>query len=301
MLKALLALVTALASFSARAEDLCQKARQLSVGHGLATIPVNEKTEDMRLWDLDWHDEFDVPGPLNKDLWKLETGGDGWGNHEFQFYTDREKNVRVIPGGTMIIEAHAEDWDKNKYTSGRINSVRRMTYGKIEFRAKLPHGRGMWGAAWMLPTNIMKYGTQVWPDNGEIDVIEAVGNENNINHYSVHRRASWGPFTEYTYLDPVYEGDQNFHVYSVEWMPDSIRFIRDGEVRFTAKRKTSDTWREWPFDQDMYIVMNLTVGGFWGIHTMPLDTTMFPVHMEYDYVRVYRPSAAHPGCPVDVP
>lgn len=281
----------------AGAENLCETMQKHKVGHYAQPLTVNEKFEDPRLWTLEWHDEFDVPGKLNPELWTFELGGHGWGNKEVQYYTDREQNARV-ENGVLVIEARKEKFHRMSYTSARVNSVRKVTYGKIEFRTKLARGRGTWGAGWLLATNQV-YGKWYWPDNGEIDVVETVGNENNLNHYSTHQKASSGSRTKNTYLDPVYEGDYNFHVYAVEWMPDSMRFLRDGEVKYVVNRKETDGWREWPFDQDMTIIMNMALGGFWGADKSRLDESIFEdgkARMEFDYVRVYRPSERHPGC-----
>ena len=289
----ILALLTAL-PLMGKAENLCDLARELGPSHIMSnTTPDNRAP----LWELQWHDEFEVPGKLNPNLWKFEigTGTNGWGNKEAQYYTDRLENARV-ENGRLIIEARKEDFGNKHYTSARINAVQKMTYGRIEIKAKLAHGRGLWGAAWMLAAKQV-HGPWFWPDNGEFDLIENIGNEANINHISVHSNShNFMHMNPKTYIDPVYEGDQNFHVYAAEWLPESITFYRDGVLKFRVEKKEGNDWREWPFDQDMYLIMNLAVGGTWGIQDGPLDESAFPTHMEFDYVRAYRPSAENPGC-----
>lgn len=101
-------------------------------------------------WELVWQDEF-AGESLDRSKWGFDLGGGGWGNNELQFYTDRPENVRVT-GGQLIIEARAEEWRGWDYTSARLKTqaLHAWTYGRIEARMKLPTGRGIWSAFWML-------------------------------------------------------------------------------------------------------------------------------------------------------
>lgn len=128
-------------------------------------------------YHLVWQDEFNYHGHLDSAKWNYETGGDGWGNNELQYYTGRRlKNARV-ENGRLIIEAHKENYGGKQYTSARVTTTEKgdWTYGRIEVKAKLPSGRGTWPAIWMLPTDWI-YGDGSWPDNGEIDIMEHVPN-----------------------------------------------------------------------------------------------------------------------------
>ena len=129
-------------------------------------------------WKLVWSDEFDYSGLPDSKKWTAETGGSGWGNNELQFYTSgREQNARV-ENGMLIIEARKENWDNMKYTSARLVTVGKgdWQYGKVEVKAKLPKGRGTWPAIWMLAST----SPRKWPDDGEIDIMEHVGDRKSV-------------------------------------------------------------------------------------------------------------------------
>ena len=150
---------------------------------------VGQATSDRGLrWDLVWSDEFDTPGLPDSAKWTYETGGNGWGNRELQFYTNgRPENARV-ENGLLIVEARREDFQGRPYTSARLNSRAAWLYSRIEVRAKLPRGRGTWPAIWMLPVRGV-YAKGGWPDNGEIDVMEHVGFDPGVVHATVHTGA----------------------------------------------------------------------------------------------------------------
>ncbi|CAF1644284.1 unnamed protein product, partial [Didymodactylos carnosus] len=131
-------------------------------------------------WVRVWEDNFDWDGGVDRSKWDFDDGGGGWGNNEEQYYTtDRRENARCekFPGsanGRLIIEARKEGWGNRRFTSARLKSKAKWTYGRLQVRAKIPTGRGLWPAIWMLPES-QSYGSQYWPDNGEIDVMEQVG------------------------------------------------------------------------------------------------------------------------------
>ncbi|HIL08654.1 MAG TPA: glycoside hydrolase family 16 protein, partial [Candidatus Latescibacteria bacterium] len=140
-------------------------------------------------WSLVWADEFTGEGLPDSSNWRYEVGGGGWGNEEQQHYTaERLQNARV-ENGLLVIEAHREKFVSRNYTSARLASKLDWTYGRFEIRAKLPFGRGTWPALWMLPTHDTYGGEHYWPDNGEIDILEHVGHEPDVVHFSVHTRA----------------------------------------------------------------------------------------------------------------
>lgn len=265
-----------------------------------------EKTEDSRAktYQLVWNDEFDYTGKPAKAKWNYEYGFIR--NNERQYYTDSLKNARV-EDGYLLLEAHREEMantapksskgenlkenrarelSEAEYTSASITTknLAEWTYGKIEVSAKLPKGRGMWPAIWMLGANIDQVN---WPKCGEIDIMEHVGFEKDTIYGTVHTEAyNHTKGTEKggsTHIDTPYS---EFHVYAVEWTPDKIDFLLDGKVyqQFLNERKTPN---EWPFDQPFHLKLNVAVGGSWG-GQKGIDDNIFPQQMSVDYVRVYQ-------------
>lgn len=296
-MKALFFLILMASVGSARAENLCDTAllnsslKSLNQGGGKPCANCEMSDAEEPRWELFWGDEFKTDGKPDPDKWKYEIGGHGFGNEEDQFYTDRLENARV-ENGRLVIEARREDFEGKKYTSSRMNSRQPFTYGRVEFRAKMPKGIGLWPAAWLLPEK-QTYGTQYWPDNGELDVLEAIGHENNINHFSAHTKAyNFTQAEQRTAVTEVEKGDKEFHNYAMEWLPGHIDFFVDDKKILTVKREAKDTWKEWPFDQDFHLVMNLAVGGFWGRSGGTIEDATFPARLEFEYVRVYRPLKA---------
>lgn len=247
-------------------------------------------TYDMDNMDyrLVWNDEFDYDGKPDESKWGYDAGGDGWGNQELQYYTD-DGNAWV-ENGRLIIEARKEEKGNNAYTSARLVSRGKgdWTYGKIEVCAKLPSGRGTWPAIWMLPTDWVYGG---WPASGEIDIMEHVGYDQNIVHGSVHTQSYYHSIgTQKSGNIKVETASEEFHVYGVEWLPDTIKFFVDGEEYFSftpAEFVENPTYKEWPFDEKMHILLNVAFGGGWG-GAKGIDDEVLPARMEVDYVRVYQ-------------
>lgn len=244
-------------------------------------IPTPTPTPALPGWEWVWSDEFDGP-TLNPDNWLAETGAGGWGNNELQFYTDRPENLR-LENGLLVIEARKEDYRGSRYTSARIKTESRRVfrYGRIEARLKLPTGKGIWPAFWMLGENLPTAG---WPAAGEIDIMENIGEPHTI-YGTVHGpgyAGAQGVGASYTLGgDPLY---QNFHTYAIEWTPTEIRWYLD-ETLFNIVRET-DVPGPWVFDHPFFILLNVAVGGNWPGH--PDESTAFPQQMVVDYVRVYR-------------
>ncbi len=254
-------------------------------------------------WQLVWADEFDGSSiDTNKWTFDIGNGVNGWGNWERQYYTSRTNNA-FVAGGALHIVAQKESYGGFPYTSARLKTQGRFskTYGRFEFRAKLPRGLGFWPALWMLGTNITSIG---WPRCGEIDVLEAKGSWTNTVQGTIHYADL---ASNHTYQTRIYTfprpGDSitNFHIYAVEWTSNSIKWIVDGE--------TVHTWNSWssavgpfpaPFDRDFFIIMNLAIGGsYLGYPTdAAIDAgTVFPGEMVVDYVRVYDYVLAPPERP----
>ncbi|MGM0374967.1 MAG: family 16 glycosylhydrolase [Chloroflexota bacterium] len=232
-------------------------------------------------WELVWQDEFDL-SYLDTENWIYDTGAGGWGNEELQFYTNSSKNVRTQEG-MLIIEARQENHHGNDYTSARIKTqtLHSWTYGRIEARMKLPTGQGIWPAFWMLGEDFPSAG---WPDCGEIDIMENIGDPWTI-YGTVHGPGYSGGngigSSATTSGDPLNEA---FHTYAIEWQPDEIRWYLDGIEYHTVTN--ADVPGKWVFDHPFFIILNLAVGGEWPGY--PDQTTQFPQQLVVDYVRVYR-------------
>lgn len=250
-------------------------------------------------WKLIWQDEFEgTAGTLpDPEKWELETGGSGWGNQEWQYYTAAAENASLNGQSALSITARAATpaqaeslpgWYGNcRYTSARMLTRRRFefTYGRVEARLKLPYGQGIWPAFWMLGADIETVG---WPDSGEIDIMENIGHEPTTIHGTVH-----GP--GYCGSDGIGGGAQlpdgaplkdDFHTFAVEWEPDEIRWYLDGSQYFRLTPAQLPEGSRWVFDHPFFLLLNVAVGGGWPGY--PDETTRFPQVMLVDYVRVYQ-------------
>jgi len=237
---------------------------------------------------LVWADEFDKAGLPDTTKWAYEVGGNGWGNNELQFYTNRRADNARVEGGKLIIEAKKEEYQGRTYTSARLltRGKAEWKYGRVEALAKLPAGRGTWPAVWMLGKNIPTAG---WPRCGEIDIMEHVGFDEGVVHGTVHTEAyNHGKKTQKGQQTPVPDAAQAFHLYAIEWTPDKIDFFVDDRKYYTVEKSVlGSTVAEWPFDQPFYLILNVAVGGNWG-GQKGVDETIWPRRMEVDYVRVYQ-------------
>ena len=239
-------------------------------------------------WKLVWSDEFDGER-LDFNKWAVEENAHGGGNAEQQFYVERHENVRV-ENGCLVLEARREVFEllgeKRDYTSGRIRTKHRADwkYGRVDVRAKLPVGQGLWSAVWMLPTH-EPYGG--WAASGEIDIMECLGHEPNTVLGNLHYGGRW-PDNVHTGKSFVLENGtfaEEFHVFSLEWEERTIRWYVDG-----ALYQTQTEWRSdggpypAPFDVAFHLILNVAVGG--RLSGLPDASTTFPQRMLVDYVRV---------------
>lgn len=234
---------------------------------------------------LVWSDEFDGDA-LNTSYWNydLGNGASGWGNNELEYYTSRPENIKV-ENGKLIITARNESYSGYNYTSARIHTKNKAywKYGRIEMKAKLPKGKGTWPAFWMLPQQQL-YGSNYWPDNGEIDIMEYVGYQPGFIYGSVHTHQNYGGNSVTGHIE--YSGvEDDFHVYAIEWTEDNIKYYVDSYY-YTHYYRPVDQWNYWPFNQNFFILLNFAVGGNWG-GAQGVDNTIFPQTYEIDYVRVY--------------
>jgi beta-glucanase (GH16 family) len=237
---------------------------------------------DLEGWTLVWQDEFDGP-EIDRTKWTFDIGGHGWGNNEWQTYTERPENAR-IEDGMLVIEAREEQFVNRNYTSARMKTqgLHAWQYGRIEARMKLPYGQGIWPAFWMLGANIQQ---RPWPGSGEIDIMEYIGRDANRIYGTVHGPGYSGGGGIGNHINmPAGSVNENFHVYAIEWEENEIRWYVDDEQFFSL---TSDAVRgEWVFNQPFFILINLAVGGAWPGY--PNESTVFPQFLLVDYVRVYQ-------------
>jgi len=241
--------------------------------------------------NVTFEDDFTTDGSINETFWNYDLGignaisGDGWGNNELQYYTDRPDNIKV-EGGMLHIIAQQESYMGSGYTSGRINSVGKIEqkYGRFEARIQLPWGQGLWPAFWLLGDNINEVG---WPQCGEIDIMEYRGQNPTVLIGSVHGpgyAAGEAEGKEYEIVNDRF--DTGFHVFGIEWGPEYINYYVD-DVLYN-QITPADVEGEWVFDHPFYIILNLAVGGnFVG---SPNANTVFPQTMLVDYVKVYSHS-----------
>jgi beta-glucanase (GH16 family) len=233
-------------------------------------------------WKLAWNDEFDGPA-LDARNWTFDIGGTGWGNEEWQYYTNRPQNAR-LENGFLVIEARQEDYRGRRYTSARLKTqgLQSWTYGRMEARLKVPFGQGIWPAFWMLGSDIPRVG---WPACGEIDIMENIGREPGVVHATLHGpgySGDRGVTGLYTLPDGAFSDD--FHTFAVEWEAAEIRWYLDGALYQT--KSPADMPEAWVYDHPFFIILNVAVGGTWPGY--PDETTVFPQRMLVDYVRVYQ-------------
>ncbi|GIV37011.1 MAG: hypothetical protein KatS3mg032_1390 [Cyclobacteriaceae bacterium] len=242
---------------------------------------------------LVWQDEFSYTGLPDTTKWAYDLGNGcpnlcGWGNNELQFYTREPQNARV-ENGLLIIEAHRVS--DSAFTSARLvtRGKAQWKYSRIEVKARLPKGRGTWPAIWMLPAE-WKYGG--WPASGEIDIMEHVGFDEDVVHGTLHSESfNHIKKTQREGIARVQGVTSDFHVYEADWTANQVVFKVDGKPYYTVQKSENDTWKEWPFDQEFYLILNIAVGGFWG-GMKGIDLSIWPQRLEIDYVRVYQRQTA---------
>lgn len=248
-------------------------------------------------WKLVWSDEFNYEGLPDKSKWDYEEGFIR--NREEQYYTrERKQNARV-EGGTLVIQGRKEKFRNRNYRPGSDNWKRRREfasftsaalitrnkaewkYGRIEVKARLPQGKGVWPAIWTLGANHRNVG---WPRCGEIDIMEFVGKDPRHVHANAHfavdrkHRSHKGEIrTSKPYDD--------FHVYAIEWNEDRIDFFFDQTKYHTFKIDKAGEGKDNPFRKPHYLLINLALGGSWG---GPIDDSILPQKYLIDYVRVYQ-------------
>ncbi len=231
-------------------------------------------------FELVWQDEFDGAS-LNTTDWNYELGGGGWGNNELQVYTDLPENV-TLKDGKLVITAVENAGD---FTSARLTTEgkKEFQFGRIDVRARLPYGQGIWPAIWMLGNNIR---TVSWPSCGEIDIMEMVGHEPERVHSTIHYNNNGHNYTGRGYSLAGGEAfHEKFHVFSLLWQDHQLRFLVDYNVVYQVDR-VSIPANPYPFSSPFFFICNIAVGGQWP--GSPDQTTVFPQTMEIDYIRVFQ-------------
>ena len=236
-------------------------------------------------YDLVWADEFDG-NAINLDNWSFEIWDAGRVNNEWQKYVENTDNYKVENGILSITATQTGEHKKGGYTATRLSSQKKQEfkYGRIEFRAKMPQGKGTWPALWMLGSNRKEVG---WPKCGEIDIMEYVGYQPKITHTNIHTKSENGTTNNKTSIS-ILTAESEFHIYGIIWTPDTISFYIDSpnniKNTYSPIAKNEDNW---PFDQPFYLIMNFAVGGSWGGRE-GVDESIWPQTMEVDYVRVFQ-------------
>jgi beta-glucanase (GH16 family) len=238
-------------------------------------------------YQLAWEEEFD--NGIDESAFNFEIGDGcpnvcGWGNNELQKYTSDTENAK-IENGKLIITATRTG--TSNYESARITTKgkKEFRFGRIDIRAKLPFGQGLWPALWMLGANIDQVG---WPACGEIDILEHIGNKPK----TVYGTAHWGPqnrgFSTYLTGEHTLNKDvsEEFHVFSIVWELNEIVWYVD-EIKYHTIRPADMKGEEYRFNQAFFFILNVAVGGNWPGN--PDATTTFPQTMEVDYIRVFQP------------
>jgi beta-glucanase (GH16 family) len=250
--------------------------------HTFSTSPPNQNPDPTTDYtNLVWFDEFNTDGAPDTSKWgyDLGNGNNGWGNSEKQNYTNSASNV-IVQGGNLKITAKKEASGGFNYSSARLKSEGKydFTYGKLEVRAKLPTGAGTWPAIWMLGAN---YGDDgfAWPACGEIDVMEHVGNSQDLVHGTLHYPGRSGGNAN-TGSKTIPNVSTAFHVYKTIWSPEAIQIYVDDQLIHTVANTAS-----LPFNKDFFIILNVAMGGSFGGNIDPAFTQS---SMEIDYVRVYQ-------------
>ncbi|HHH54584.1 MAG TPA: glycosyl hydrolase family protein [Bacteroidetes bacterium] len=269
---------------------------EIIVSEGIGTILNDDTKNDSPLdgyttplsypgYDLLWQDEFDKSS-IDDKYWGYDIGASGWGNEEKQYYTDRPDNS-YIENGNLVIEARKENYQGAEYTSARMNTKDKFSFmfGRVDIRAVLPEGQGIWPALWMLGDKFSQTG---WPSCGEIDIMEMLGHEPN----KVYGTAHWGEQGQgfsfhkgdsYT-IQGTDDFSDKFHVFTIKWEYNKIQWFVDDNLFYTLSN--ADVNGSYPFNDNFFFIFNVAVGGKWPGY--PDETTVFPQRMIVDYIRVFQ-------------
>lgn len=229
-----------------------------------------------------WAEEFNYKGLPDPAKWGYEEGFVR--NNEKQYYAAVRQENSYVQGGNLVIESRKEQYKTANYTSASINTLGKQSFAgdiRVEVRAKLPSGKGIWPAIWMMGDNVNQIG---WPKCGEFDIMEFVGHTPGVIHANIHwfdtpsgKKVSKGGQIKRTDLHKA------FHVYGLERKGDSISIFLDDEYYFTLKADAG-VYKD-SFSSPLYLLLNTAIGGDWGGE---IDDSIFPQKYYVDYVRVYK-------------
>jgi len=257
-------------------------------------------------WVKVWEDEFDGTGLPDAANWAFEEGCNGWGNQELECYTSNKTTNARRENGHLVINVHVEHTNDKEYTSARIHSKHAWTYGRFEVRAKLPKGKHLWPAIWMMPKDSVYGG---WAASGEIDIMEYRGQKVDTFSGTIHYGGPWPNNSASGSGDKTFSGKDfsaDFHTYALEWDGEGgsgMRWYLDGtewhsenlnRSFWSGKGTNPYTGNKQPFDKDFYFILNVAVGGTffpsatYGSLTVAEAQTWAKPTMEVDWVRVSK-------------
>lgn len=235
---------------------------------------------------LVWDEEFSGSS-IDPNEWNYEigNGSGGWGNNELEYYTNSTNNA-FVSNGNLIIEARKESINGFNYSSARLTTQNKkaFTYGRVDIRAKLPRGQGVWPALWMLGSDINTAG---WPASGEIDIMELLGQDSSKVYGTLHYGASGATHQSKgnTYVLNGNYFSSKFHVFSMDWKQDTVRLYVDNNLMLAVNKADVGT-SPYPFNLPFFFIFNVAVGG--NFPGNPDGTTTFPQRMIVDYIRVFQ-------------
>jgi beta-glucanase (GH16 family) len=263
----------------------CKKGTDSSTGNITPTPPTPIPPTSTKPYQLVWSDEFDKDGLPDSTLWGYDQGNSGFGNNELEYYTFKRPENGRVENGNLVIEARKESYSGSDYTSARLKTYLKAqwTYGKFKIRAKLPSGTGTWPALWLLSATT----PLVWPDDGELDIMEEVGFNANVIYGTAHNKLYNGAQgTQKGSFTSIPDAQDSFHVYELEWTPTQVSWSVDSAVFFVYTNPNTGP-SAWPYSSDFFLILNIAIGGNWG-GQHGVDDSIFPQQMLVDYVRVYQ-------------
>jgi beta-glucanase (GH16 family) len=254
----------------------------------LSSCENDQKQTVTTKFNLVMSDEFDVNGAPDANKWSFDIGRgeSGWGNNELQYYTNSADNV-VVQNGYLIVTAKQESLGGANYTSARLKTKGKFEqkYGRFEARVKLPTGKGLFPAFWMLGSNFDQVS---WPKCGEIDIMEYIGSKPTEVFGTIHGPGFFGGNSiskKHSLANNRF--DNNFHIFGIEWTENQINwYVDDVLYNQITRANVEEKGGEWVLNNSFFMLLNLAVGG--NLPGSPDSNTSFPQRMIVDYVRVYQ-------------
>lgn len=280
------------------------KAMAQATGDTASAVASQSYTVNAASGTLVWSDEFSnstgASAQPSSTTWTYDTGGGGWGNNELETYCKwgsatspcDTANPNAYVGTDGYLHVVARNPSSGSYSSARMKTqgLFSFQYGRIEIRAQVPEGQGIWPAFWLLGNS---YATASWPACGEMDVLERVNAATtpDWNEGSIHGTGFTGTSLGTTYFFPSGETAAGWHTYGMIWQKGSVSYYIDDPsnpyVTYSTSSISGLSGAKWPFDtgQSAFLILNIAVGGSWP--GSPDSTTTFPAEMLVDYVRIY--------------